>query len=151
MEGPAITPLPFRRELPRIKYTCPACRQGKPEHAEEHTQDPMNCKYPPCRACKYRRHIDHKDHTRIEGECKVAGIPRIRWRCPGCQRELKRGEGHNDPEDDPGSCRFHGIDPRERGRPRQGAHPRYPHGREENTSTTTCSYSRRMSHRLVQV
>ena len=85
MEGPEVTPFPFKRELPRVKYTCPACRAGKPEHAEDHTEDPTNCKYPPCRACKHRRHMDHKDHTCREGECKVAGIPRILWRCPGCQ------------------------------------------------------------------
>ena len=37
MEGPAVQPLPFRREFPRIKITCAACKAGKLEFAEGHT------------------------------------------------------------------------------------------------------------------
>ena len=66
MEGPAVTPLPFRREFPSAKITCPACKAGWLEHIRNHTHVPGNCKYPPCLGCKHRRHMDHKDHTRKE-------------------------------------------------------------------------------------
>ena len=126
MVGPTVTPLPFKREFPSAKITCPACKAGLLERDKSHTHVPGSCRFPPCPGCRHKRHMDHRDHTRNTGECKLHGILRIAWKCPGCQRELKRGEWHNAPEGDPGSCRFHGIDPRESGRPIQGAHPRDP-------------------------
>ena len=83
--------------------------------------------------------MDHRQHTRKAGECRMHGIPQIIWRCKACQTGSTT-LAHVDEKDDPGACRFHGRDPRRKGAPRTGHHPRDP-ARHPTDDTTQ---SRRM-------
>ena len=69
--------------------------------------------------------MEHHQHTRVAGECRVHGIERIIWRCKACETGNPTLE-HVAEEDDPGACRFHGRDSRRKGAPRFGHHPRDP-------------------------
>ena len=123
------TQAPLYRRLPYSPVKCPAClrekRRGSTPLDPDHTRVPGECRYPKCLGCRHKRHMDHHLHTRKAGECRVYGIERIIWRCPSC-RTGKHSVPHVDPKVDLGACRFHGIDPRRRGAPRAGHHPRDP-------------------------
>ncbi|MCS5670999.1 MAG: hypothetical protein NZ577_03985, partial [Vicinamibacterales bacterium] len=129
----------YRRQLAHLSYPATVGgatgSDGTPDGSAVSSDPPWWHK---CIACKRRWRMDHKDHSRIDGECKYPHVESRTWECPACDANLPRN--HPDHNDKVGECRWVLADhrtfaPRSSGK-RRGAHPRDGRLPAEEESTT---------------
>ena len=99
-----------------------AAIQADPSERPTEQEEPIGAGI--CKGCKWHRSATDPSHNRIVGQCRYPHIEPIRWECKACRQHAHFGDTAH--TFIPGECKAAEAEPRIRGAPRQGQHPRNP-------------------------